>query len=114
MQNRAEKRRRRPQEIKLGDEELTIVWLDGQESHHSLEELRLGCPCAECGEARGQPHGPQLVGNELPLVTSSSVTPTSKANGFEPVGRYGIKIRWLDGHEAGIYTFEALRRALDG
>jgi len=25
------------------------------------------------------------------------------------VGRYGIKIRWADGHDAGIYTFEMLR-----
>jgi DUF971 family protein len=27
-----------------------------------------------------------------------------------PVGNYGISIRWSDGHDTGIYTFERLRR----
>lgn len=28
----------------------------------------------------------------------------------EPVGSYGIKIYWSDGHSAGIYTFDHLRK----
>ncbi|MDA0336751.1 MAG: DUF971 domain-containing protein [bacterium] len=104
-----EKKRRRPTSIELGERELLISWQDGQSSSYALHDLRLHCPCANCREARGQPHGPQLVGMELPIVTAASVNPTSKAKGFDPVGRYGIKIHWADGHDAGIYTFEMLR-----
>ena len=113
MLSRDEKRNRRPARIELGDEELAITWPDGRQSRYGLKDLRLACPCAVCCQMRGQPHGPQLVatelGVELPLITAASVDPTGAATGFEPVGRYGIKIRWADGHDAGIYTFEMLR-----
>ncbi len=29
---------------------------------------------------------------------------------IEPVGRYGMRITWSDGHNLGIYTFEYLRK----
>jgi DUF971 family protein len=109
LSSREQKKRRRPTSIELGERELLISWQDGQRGSYALEELRLECPCANCREARGMPHGPQLVGNELPIVTAASVNPTSAAKGFDPVGRYGIKIHWADGHDAGIYTFEMLR-----
>ena len=109
MRSREEKKRRRPTSIELGERELLISWQDGHRSSYAHHDLRLQCPCANCGQARGEPHGPQLIGNELPIVTAASVNPTSEAKGFDPVGRYGIKIRWADGHDAGIYTFEMLR-----
>jgi DUF971 family protein len=113
MQSREQKKKRRPAKIDLGDEALTILWQDAHQSRYPLETLRLSCPCASCREKRGKPHGPQLVGNELPLVTNEIVTPTSEANGFSPVGRYGIRIQWADGHDDGIYTFEMLRELAD-
>ena len=109
LRSREEKKRRRPTSIELGERELLVSWQDGHRNSYPLEDLRRQCPCATCGEARGKPHGPQLVGGELPVVTSASVNPTSEAKGFDPVGRYGIKIHWADGHDAGIYTFEMLR-----
>lgn len=114
MRGLEERRRRRPARIDLGEEALTIRWQDGRESRYELQALRLQCPCAICRQKRGEPHGPQLTGAaELPIVTTSELTPTSEARGFDPVGRYGIRIHWADGHEDGIYTFEMLRR-LDG
>jgi len=109
LRSREEKRRRRPARIQLTDQELHIWWQDATESRLPLKDLRLQCPCANCREARGQPHGPQLVGSELPMVTSASVDPTAEATGFDPVGRYGLRMKWADGHDAGIYTFEMLR-----
>ena len=109
MRSREEKKRRRPARIQLTEKDLRIWWLDGHEGHYPLADLRLQCPCANCREARGQPHGPQLVGTELPVVTAASVDPTSEATGFDPVGRYGLRMKWADGHDAGIYTFEMLR-----
>lgn len=114
MLSRDDRRRRRPQRIELDGDALAIAWQDGGHSRHDLKALRLACPCAVCRQRRGEPHDPQLVstelGVELPLVSASDVDPTGEATGFEPVGRYGIKIRWADGHDAGIYTFEMLRQ----
>jgi DUF971 family protein len=28
---------------------------------------------------------------------------------IEPVGRYGLRFRWSDGHDTGIYSFSLLR-----
>lgn len=109
LRSREEKRRRRPVSIELGEQELLIAWQDGTKSAYALHDLRLACPCANCREARGEPHGPELVNNELPIITNEIVEPTSEAKGFDPVGRYGLRIRWADGHDAGIYTFEMLR-----
>jgi len=33
-----------------------------------------------------------------------------RAMEFHPVGNYGVAIVWSDGHDTGIYTFDALRR----
>ena len=108
MRSRQEKQRRRPASIELGQSEMLIAWQDGARSTYALQDLRRHCPCANCREQRGEPHGPQLVGGELPMATAR-INPTCEAKGFDPVGRYGIKIRWADGHDAGIYTFEMLR-----
>ena len=32
---------------------------------------------------------------------------------IEPIGRYGLKFTWTDGHNLGIYTFEHLRKLCD-
>ena len=31
-------------------------------------------------------------------------------DGMELVGNYALKIRWSDGHDTGLYTWEHLRR----
>mgnify|MGYP006437183831 FL=1 len=111
MLSREERRRRRPQNIELSDTALTVVWGDGGRNDYDLETLRRRCPCAGCGELRGEPHGPELVaGNSLPMLTSEAAAATSEARGFDPVGRYGIRLTWADGHDTGIYTFEFLRK----
>ncbi len=28
----------------------------------------------------------------------------------EPVGRYALRFKWSDGHDTGLFTFEALRK----
>ena len=33
--------------------------------------------------------------------------------GVEPVGRYGMRLRWGDGHDTGIYTYDYLRELAD-
>ena len=36
--------------------------------------------------------------------------PPAKPASAHAVGRYAIQFNWLDGHSAGIYSFEYLRR----
>ncbi len=106
-------RKIRPQNIELAPTELIIEWRDGQCSRHELETLRRNCPCATCRQARNAGDAPAPTG-ELPLLTGEASTATSSAVGFERVGRYGIRINWSDGHDAGIYTFDAFRDLVEG
>lgn len=62
----------------------------------SAEFLRVHSPSAE---VRG--HG---VGNETLQTGKAEVT----IEGIEPVGNYGIKIVFDDGHDSGIYTWPLL------
>jgi DUF971 family protein len=70
------------------------VWL------YPAWELRLACPCAGCVE--------EMTGRALlnPASVALDVRPVS----LELVGSYGLRIRWSDGHDTGIYTFEQLRK----
>lgn len=101
------KKKRRPARIELNDEarELVIEWKDGHKSRFPLAALRRNCPCANCREKRQEVAPP----GELVLLDDNMVKAAAEVRRFEPVGRYGIRIVWADGHDYGIYTFEALR-----
>lgn len=78
---------------------LGIRWNDGHESRYVVRDLRLACPCAHCvqewtGEVLVRPE--QIAADVHPL-------------GLEPVGNYGLRIEWSDGHATGIHTYERLR-----
>ena len=90
---------------------LEIDWQDGHRSAWSFAWLRDGCPCATCVDERknegrkiGQPRpkAPEL----LPMYKP----PANKPASAQPVGRYALQFNWLDGHNAGIYSWEYLRR----
>ena len=108
-----DKRRRRPRVVELTDEHLLIQWLDGHESRLPLEDLRRDCPCAVCREHRGAQSEPMGAGAELPMLSAEAQAATAAATGFDYVGRYGVRITWADGHDTGIYVFEALRELDD-
>ena len=78
---------------------LQVTWSDGHESVFEGRALRLACACATCvnewsGERRIDPAAiPEKVAAET----------------IELTGLYGIRIRWSDGHDTGIYTFDRLR-----
>ena len=84
--------------------ELAIVWDDGREDYLSLENVRRNCPCANCRGER------DLLGNvyrgpQRPLTERSFQLVSHRA-----VGGYALQIRWADGHDDGIYSYETLRR----
>jgi len=82
-----------------GPDRLAIRWSDGAASEYPVRELRLACACAHCIDERS---GAAIL---EPASVPEDVHPVQIA----PVGRYGIRIDWSDGHTAGIYSFRRLR-----
>jgi DUF971 family protein len=89
---------------------LEIDWADGHKSAWTFAWLREACPCATCIEQRKledrEPGQPKPKPTELLPMYSPPVKPTS----VHPVGRYALEFVWSDGHRAGIYSWDYLRR----
>ena len=85
--------------------ELGIIWEDGHESVYAPEQLRNNCPCATCKgrhpeEVRSHPFELKVIKQHPGQLTITRVT---------QVGHYAINLRWGDGHDTGIYTYDHLR-----
>lgn len=81
-------------------EELAVGFDDGGEFFIPLAKLRERCPCAACSGA----HGPA----QPAVISSQSDRRISTLRSIQPVGSYALQLRWQDGHEAGIYSFDYL------
>jgi len=88
----------KPTDIKLHQKsrKLEISFEDGKTYQLPCEYLRCFSPSAE---VRG--HGP---GQETLQVGKEKVNIT----GIEPVGNYAVLLRFDDGHDTGIYSWETL------
>jgi DUF971 family protein len=87
-----------PSEIKLHQQSrvLEITYADGQSFRLPFEFLRVYSPSAE---VRG--HGP---GQEVLQVGKKDVAIVA----VEPVGAYAIQLKFSDGHDTGLYSWELL------
>ena len=87
-----------PTEIKLHQRSqvLEIAFADGKSFRLPSEFLRVYSPSAE---VRG--HGP---GQEVLQVGKKNVQIVA----VEPVGNYAVQLRFSDGHDTGIYSWELL------
>jgi DUF971 family protein len=88
----------------LADGALQIEWGDGHHSALPLALLRAKCPCATCREVREAPPDPFRV------LSASEAAAVPTLHDIEPVGRYGIRPVWQDGHSTGIFTYQYLRQ----
>ena len=83
---------------------LLLSFNDNTEAVINLKELRQRCPCASCeGEkdALGNVYkGPVQNLNENSFLVS----------GVQPVGYYGLRPFWKDGHSTGIFTIKLLKK----
>jgi len=86
------------------DEALTVTWADGSTSVYSIAYLRKMSPSAEARELRKE-----MQTNPLTVLPSSSTSGGLVAESAELVGRYAIRIRFSDGHDTGIYSWQYLR-----
>ncbi len=81
---------------------IKIDWKDGHHSDYDLPYLRDHCPCATCtGAHGGEPAKAQPA--------FQMYKPVLKITEVEPVGSYALQIKWNDGHQSGIYSFDHLR-----
>lgn len=62
----------------------------------TCEYLRISSPSAEVRGHGGQPPRPQIGKENINII------------GIDPVGHYGIKLIFDDGHNTGIYSWEML------
>lgn len=79
--------------------ELGVVWGDGHESYFEGHALRCACRCAVCVDE----------GTGRKVLRDETVPRDVAPIGVRAVGRYGVGIRWSDGHDTGIYSFDRLR-----
>ena len=81
---------------------LEVAFEDGTRQDMTCEYLRVFSPSAE---VRG--HGP---GQEVLQVGKETVN----INAIEPVGNYGVKLVFDDGHDTGIYSWTVLHELASG
>ena len=82
---------------------ILVSFSDETESIIPLEILRKKCPCADCsGEV-------DALGNLYKGPTKKLNDSSFQINGIQPVGYYGLRPFWKDGHSTGIFTIELLK-----
>jgi DUF971 family protein len=85
---------------RLSDEgTLKIVWPDGVSSRLAYLGLRAACMCARCVD--------EITGERI--VDVEGLDPKVAIAEMQLVGNYALKIRWSDGHDTGLYTWQHLR-----
>lgn len=83
---------------------MTVVWDDGRSQEIQLSDLRRLCPCAVCEGNRAQ-----QTSDALHMISPDELSASPAVSDVVPVGRYAIQIRWKDGHDTGIYTYDFLK-----
>lgn len=90
-----------PVELKqLGPTKLGIIWNDKHQSLYTVRKLRMECRCANCVDEWSREK----------ILKEENVPAEVKPIKIESVGRYALRIDWTDGHNTGIYPFDALRQ----
>lgn len=91
------------------DRGLTVEWEDGTTSYYTIIFLRRMSPSADARALRDE-----MDKNPLTVLPSSKANADKDGAGLmahsaELVGNYAIRIRFSDGHDTGIYSWQYLR-----
>lgn len=104
-----------PTEVKrIGIEGLQISWSDGSVHRIPSRILRANCTSANSKVQRGEggSHEKPLSGEmKAPAklnVISSSLEEELSLERVWAIGNYAIGLRWADGHDSGIYSYQHL------
>ena len=92
-----------PTQIKRIEATLKITWNDGRVQEIPLTKLRDECPCVNCkGES-------VIFESYIPIKTPFKAAGYYEIDSIEAMGNYAVSIKWKDGHDTGIYSWEILR-----
>jgi len=92
----------KPKQIKVQNSSILFIrWEDGNESNIPLAKLRDLCPCAICLTEK-------LKESEsyIPFYSDTQ----TKIEDLTIVGNYALQIKWVDGHNTGIYEYAYLKK----
>ena len=79
---------------------LLVSWRDGLAAQLPYLALRGQCMCARCVD--------EITGERI--VDLDGLDPHVAIEDLQLVGNYALKIRWTDGHDTGLYTWQHLRQ----
>jgi len=92
-----------PTQIKKEDNKIIIKWSNDETQELTLQQLRDGCPCVNCkGET-------VLFESYIPIKTPFKPAGFYEIDKIEAVGNYAVQIKWKDGHDTGIYSWDVLK-----
>lgn len=77
-----------------------LKWPGESELFVRFFDVRCGCTCAVCVD--------EFTGE--PLLDPAKIPTEIAPAGLDLVGQYAIRIRWNDGHNTGLYTWERLQQ----
>lgn len=91
---------------------LEICWSNGETVFLGGKHLRTHCPCADCrGKRSAESETKSQAGRRSGLhVVSATIEEETNLTQVWSIGNYAIGLKWGDGHDSGIYTYELLRR----
>ena len=98
---------------KTGGTGMTIEWRDGHASSWNFAWLRAACPCATCHEEREADGRAPGVAKAKPASLLPMFEAAPRPLDVTPVGKYALRFKWNDGHEAGLYSWDYLRNVCD-
>lgn len=98
---------------KTGGTGMRIDWRDGHRSEWTFPWLRAACPCATCHEERIAEQRPPGVTRAKAATAFPMYEAPPRPADVEPVGKYALRFKWNDGHEAGLYSWTYLRNVCD-
>jgi DUF971 family protein len=77
---------------------LRVVWTD-REHDFPLVALRAECQCAQCEN--------EWTGERI--LDPATIAADIAIEGLQLVGNYAVRVRWSDGHDTGLFTWQRLR-----
>lgn len=91
-----------PLQIKKEDNKLIIKWSNNETQEVTMQQLRDACPCVNCkGES-------VIFESYIPIKTPFKPAGFYEIDKIESVGNYAAQIKWKDGHDTGIYSWDVL------
>ena len=106
----------RPAKVRVdqtGGTGMRIEWRDGHVSEWSFAWLRAACPCATCHEERDAEGRAPGIAKAKPASLLPMYEAPPRPMEVTPVGKYALRFKWNDGHEAGLYSWDYLRNVYD-